>query len=636
MKTAVNDFAEVRDLLKEKDPPPARMVWPTAEELSLEEVATRLKLPALEILIRNLELALLVGSTPVIAIAGELKGGKTSLVASFLTEESAQRLNRGHRPADATHRFTLWVPASWMEDPEVAGLVRQELRVVFGCVPDDLAPDPSAARKQQQDRSRLMVPLLAADRQLDELALALLDCPDIQSAGDTEKRVEALRRASAICAGQLVVVEHRKLSADIVGKVGACLPKARTFAAINFSLSETPNEIAGRFQRLHPDLEVCNDDIYVAFDFTHRDYEKWAPDWDPNREILDQDGWEEKARPCFFQALPDTNGDAGVDIHRSLRFLADRVRPEELEHTRSQARREELLKNFAVLADSLDEAVRNHDKRIAAKIEELARAIHSFIGDDLIMTRAVTISMKNVVLSGVPRPLRPFVRTGRLYTAKLLHDIKTLFKRPPTRETRTKGRHASDLLKIFVKVLGLAKRDAQRTADAALERFVQEDPSNLTSTEWKRVIAHVWEGMSAMEKVSMTVALIVAAIIEVLVFAGDGGTVIVTVFGVVTARVGLRIMAAIKDLKLERILGQQNANFIAICLDELGLPRLPVLKEQNLLSDPVLDALPDPTIPVRSPSDAPFIPVLDGESLVTIDKRRVNEITDRARAALTA
>jgi GTP1/Obg family GTP-binding protein len=49
-------------------------------------------------------------SYPVIAIAGMLNSGKTSLVSTFLSPQGRTRTLRGVGNAQGTHRFVLWLP----------------------------------------------------------------------------------------------------------------------------------------------------------------------------------------------------------------------------------------------------------------------------------------------------------------------------------------------------------------------------------------------------------------------------------------------------------------------------------------------------------------------------------------------
>ena len=49
---------------------------------------------------------------PTVAIAGMLNSGKTSLVATFLSEQGRARTLRGANNDQGTHRFVLWLPSA--------------------------------------------------------------------------------------------------------------------------------------------------------------------------------------------------------------------------------------------------------------------------------------------------------------------------------------------------------------------------------------------------------------------------------------------------------------------------------------------------------------------------------------------
>src|SRR4051812_12570612 len=53
---------------------------------------------------------------PLVAIAGLINSGKSSLVASFLSDTGRRRVLRGMHSREGTQRFTLWAPAAWEQD----------------------------------------------------------------------------------------------------------------------------------------------------------------------------------------------------------------------------------------------------------------------------------------------------------------------------------------------------------------------------------------------------------------------------------------------------------------------------------------------------------------------------------------
>ncbi len=134
---------------------------------------------------RRLDTASRLVDRPTIAVAGMLNSGKTSLVSSFLSPSGQQRTLRGTCNRDGTHRFVLWLPESWRSDVELWSLLISRIGDSLGQPPEELAVDPAAAAAQYNNRSgdesQLAVALVATDPGLDDVGVALLDCPDIVS-----------------------------------------------------------------------------------------------------------------------------------------------------------------------------------------------------------------------------------------------------------------------------------------------------------------------------------------------------------------------------------------------------------------------------------------------------------------------
>ncbi|MCA9133842.1 MAG: hypothetical protein KDA45_11835, partial [Planctomycetales bacterium] len=161
---------------------------------------------------------------PILAITGLLNAGKSSLLATYLSPQNQARVLRGLDNRAGTHRFVLWLPQVWAEQPELLMVLVDFLTALFGHAPEQLAEDPQLAAMQYNGHIEpqallptaatekpatepvvaepvvaeraggvdpLSVPLLAYDTALDELRMGLIDCPDIQTgffsaSGDVE------------------------------------------------------------------------------------------------------------------------------------------------------------------------------------------------------------------------------------------------------------------------------------------------------------------------------------------------------------------------------------------------------------------------------------------------------------------
>lgn len=92
---------------------------------------------------------------PVIAIAGMLNSGKTSLVSTFLSPAGRARTLRGVGNAQGTHRFVLWLPERWRAEPELWKLLLARLGESLGNEPEPLADSVEQAHRQYSNRDGL-------------------------------------------------------------------------------------------------------------------------------------------------------------------------------------------------------------------------------------------------------------------------------------------------------------------------------------------------------------------------------------------------------------------------------------------------------------------------------------------------
>jgi hypothetical protein len=155
-------------------------------------------------LMEQLRLLLSGAACPILAISGMLNAGKSSLVTGLLEPCNRRRVLVGAGNDQGTHRFVLWLPAAWKQQPQQWQLLWDQLVQLFGCQPEWLSSDPQQAHAQYNGwllagyqphaSSRAAaalgptelpvaweVPLVALDRELDRWNLGLLDCPDGQT-----------------------------------------------------------------------------------------------------------------------------------------------------------------------------------------------------------------------------------------------------------------------------------------------------------------------------------------------------------------------------------------------------------------------------------------------------------------------
>ena len=141
-----------------------------------------------------------VSHCPVVAITGLLNAGKSSLLATYLSEAGRARVLRGVGNQQGTHRFVIWMPQVWWSDPQLLSTLISFMTSVFGHPPEQLSDDIQVAQQQYNGQvfegslmaggepsvvanavDPITVPLMARDSGLDRLKLGLVDCPDIQT-----------------------------------------------------------------------------------------------------------------------------------------------------------------------------------------------------------------------------------------------------------------------------------------------------------------------------------------------------------------------------------------------------------------------------------------------------------------------
>ena len=72
------------------------------------------------------------GPCPILAIAGLLNAGKTSLIAGFLSKKGRERLLIGESNSQGTHRFIVWLPQVWRTNSDLwANILAQMQKIVY-------------------------------------------------------------------------------------------------------------------------------------------------------------------------------------------------------------------------------------------------------------------------------------------------------------------------------------------------------------------------------------------------------------------------------------------------------------------------------------------------------------------------
>lgn len=338
---------------------------------------------------RQLHTAAQLVDRPTVAIAGMLNSGKTSLVATFLSDEGRRRSLRGANHREGTHRFVLWLPSEWKKDVELWGLLMSRIGDALGKAPQMLSDDPEEAHDQYNNRGgdseTLAVPLVATDPGLDQAGVGLLDCPDIVSdesfgLGSPEMRRTLLGRAATLCSAFLVVTAAESSRdatlGDLLRIASDLMPGVPRMLAVNkIRPRQTPDQVWESFQPLVRSHGVKT--LYAAYDYDVPDSQPYIPR--PSAAANRPLGSDEEPLPVFFSVSPeaDDNPPAAISDPRLMRAL-----PEQLD-------RGQLFEKFRVaLETSLHHVVweggfRSIEQDAGASTEVTARAQRSLLGAGL-------------------------------------------------------------------------------------------------------------------------------------------------------------------------------------------------------------------------------------------------------------
>lgn len=312
---------------------------------------------------------------PIVAVLGMLNAGKSSLVATFLGgaagSDHRRRVLIGSANDEGTHRFVLWLPASWRDQSEVWRFITTQLESVFGSSCEMLSDDPVEAGRQYNDlaprtvrdmngalvqRQPIQIPLIAIDPNLDRLGIALMDCPDVQtglvaavsastsmtryeeaSARAAEMRFEVLAKAATLCSAFLVVLPAHALHEQTVSRLLKLLehrmPHVQRMIAVNrVPRRYATSDIAREVEHLYRASNIRR--IYMAYNFDGPQWRERLPR--PPEEIVVSAS--QQILPLFFRIdctpipqPPDTIADANWLIRlggqlRATDLLADAIR----------------------------------------------------------------------------------------------------------------------------------------------------------------------------------------------------------------------------------------------------------------------------------------------------------------------
>jgi hypothetical protein len=202
--------------------------------------------------------AISLARTPIIGVCGTVNSGKSTIVASFLSDGGRARVPIGTLEKDGTNRFVYWLPQRWKRNG-LAREIENLIQTSSGFAVEHLSEDPVEAAVQynaaENRKVRFNIPLVAFDEALDEAGLALLDCPDIQRSLDegsdlptASLRLERLKSIAPTCSGFVMVSSMEQSGTEDIGRLFNAMRDVAKRAPVYFVLNKTQGTDSGVYR----------------------------------------------------------------------------------------------------------------------------------------------------------------------------------------------------------------------------------------------------------------------------------------------------------------------------------------------------------------------------------------------------
>lgn len=644
------DWPAVRELLDDSgDRAALQRSFPLPSRESYLAALTRIDRAAASDLIaagNRLHTAAELGKCPVVAIAGMLNSGKTSLVSTFLSPQGRQRTLRGVGNSQGTHRFVLWLPERWNADVELWQLLLARLGEALGAAPELLASDPEEAHRQYNnavgETGLITVPLVATDPALNETGIGLLDCPDIVSdeslgLGSPTQRRELLGRAATLCSAFLVVASAEQSRdttlSELLRIAGELMPGIPRMLAVNKvrPREQQPHEVAETFRPLMTHNRV--ESLYVAYDFDVPGSQPFIPRR-LQRSLTGRAGVEDDL-PIFFTVAdqPADNPPAEIPADRLLASLPQRLDRGQL-FDRFRTALETNLQT-AVWQDGRqriqDDLAADQRRAETARrcLTEVALEVFASRGERgeierlrLHQTRRIIEQLSAAFAFTAPWYARWTVGLNARYR-RVVGGAGDWFRRwLPTQALDEKteairsqfGRGEFGSLMTVEKLVTLIRQhaeahpiehwtDSQQWAEAcraALHRYDRDDFTSLDPAELERACQEMWSKVSWLDKGKITTVpllVMVSSFTAVLLVPIDMGTSFIAAASVseLLAAGGLTAAASVwaggrtASLVEQQAAKQQLVDFIAVLCDAFGvareadLPRIRIANQETRL-----------------------------------------------------
>ena len=537
-------------------------------------------------LLEHLQLSTAISRCPILALTGQLNAGKSSLLASYLSPHNRQRVLRGISNHSGTHRFVLWLPQVWRDNPELLNVLISLITKLFGHAPEDLADDPlvAAAQYNAQHNTQhhttgvsydlLRVPLIAYDAQLDKLQLGLLDCPDIQTgfisaassasplapADLAESRQQQLAHIGRLCSAFIVVCRmnslHDTTLLQILTTLREAMPGVPRFLAINrVKTRYAPGTVLGEAKELVDRFGV--NAVYTAYNFRSVSTASRIPPPPAGMELAGEE------LPIFFEVKSLSAEEAGSSPNY-LFNMGERLDGGALAKANSSGLIAKLKSYSEGGLQWLDKNQRQSQKRVHDARQTVADACYEFmaqhdadgrtVGLRLQASPAIVGQIADSLQRTAPMWMRASLRidrTARQFQQaisnsasrfKIWHGASQTVTQFAQRFRRGEGAQVVTPEGLAEALRRLEHDDALQTAnghdllaacESALQRFAQENNSRLDPSELEQWSQQVWRDMSWRDKLwkgTQPLAIMFAPLLAVVLVPFDGGGTAVLVF----------------------------------------------------------------------------------------------------------
>ncbi len=527
---------------------------------------------------------------PLVAVAGQLNAGKSSLVGTFLSPEARERIPRGLANNQGTHRFVLWMPRRWQSDAQLLDSLTTAIEELFAAPPTLLPEDIADSHASYVGAAETAAPLLAFDDALDQLGLGLIDCPDIQSgfttpsaatktdfpAGATRVprstnsplhlpglRQQQLHVMAKLCSAFVVVCGMRNLHdqslVQILQSLRDSMPGVPRYLAVNrVKARYGPDAVLEQARLLSDRFGVT--ETYLAYDYRSAAAQSKIPPAPPELTAIPElNETPDQRQPIFF--TPNAKQSSGIQY---LVHLGSELDAGYLARESSRTLAMQLNAQTRKATDWIQENSVASKRRLKALYDEIAEACIAFMAERntagaitglrMQTSPAIINQLTDSLATTAPAWMQMSMKVDRS-ARKLQNAIKSSASRLAVLGNVGEGvkklvrrfKSGDGAAVVTPSKLAAAIRKQDRTGtteflqdealarqcDVALKRFGNEDETVLDAEQLDQWSKQVWANMPMRQKLwkgAQPFAMLAAPFAAVILLPIDGGGSAVLVF----------------------------------------------------------------------------------------------------------